>query len=139
MSDVVLNLAGGQARVLRLDLNALSLWESQTGRRFLSPLAWDRLGAEELRTLLWCCAVQVDPGVSPHTIGAEISNDVVPQVLAAFEEWGILASPAQPAEPAAAEPSVVPHATLSDQDPSTPARDPEAVAMIAAMGARPRV
>lgn len=121
----------GHPRVLRLDLNALALFEQLTGRSLLSPGGWSSLTASDLRTLVWAAAAQTDPGVSLHTIGRELTPDRMPDLVRVLEEWGVSGQPAAPAPDTETAAAVAAPSSPPPEDPKV-----ETARVLAAFGAR---
>jgi hypothetical protein len=137
MSDVVLDI-GGRQRVLRMDLNSLALWEAMSGRSVRLASTWKDMSILDVLTLLWCCAVQADPDVSIRTIGSEITEEVMPDVLVLLERWGCGKSsePTQTeSEPVVADSEARAEAAAAAAETG---QDPETIRMLAAMRAKPR-
>ena len=58
-------------RTLRMDLNALSDFESMTGKSIMrGGLDFENLGIADVRALLWACLVQEDESLTVRDVGA---------------------------------------------------------------------
>lgn len=57
-------------RTMRMDLNALSDFESMTGKSFMSgALDLENLALSDIRALLWACLVQDDESLTLRDVG----------------------------------------------------------------------
>lgn len=133
--DAIHLLEGNPPRALRLDFNALALYEHLTGRNMLTPQGWRGLAVGDVLTLVWVAAAQLDPGVSVQTIGAELTPDRVPALMEILAEWGAGETEEKPVETADAStqqpPTAGAPADLSPEEASA-----ETARVLAAFGAR---
>lgn len=87
---------GGKKRALRLDLNAMTLFEDTVGKS-ITEINIGSMGARELRALLWVCMLEGEPELTLKEVGSWINMGNMGKVAGMVAEAFIAAMPA--AEP----------------------------------------
>ena len=67
-------------RTMRLDLNAMALFEEATGKSLFNLNLSKSLGAIELRALLWACLVHEDETLTLKQVGGWITTENMEEV-----------------------------------------------------------
>lgn len=133
--DAIQILDVGHPRGLRLDFNALALFEGLTGRNLLSKDGWKALTAADILILVWVAASQLDRDVSIYTIGSELTPNVLPDLMAILAEWG--AGPGAETQREAAVENPEPPVEVETEMSMEEARA-ETARVLNAFGAQPR-
>lgn len=90
--DVVINL--DKPRVLRLDLNAMVIYEELTGRSlFDGSFSGANLSAKDMRSMLFACLLHDDPTLTLEVVGSLISVDNMTDVASKLNETFEVAIP----------------------------------------------
>jgi len=86
MPDPLVIELGGRQVELRLDFNALSRWESVTGRSALTAGTWDQLSASDLRALIWAMGAADVKAPTLEEVGAALTPDRLEELLHLVDE-----------------------------------------------------
>jgi len=77
---------GGRERHLRFDLNAMAAFEEAAGKSILSGIETGKLGARDLRALIWACLLHEEETLTLKEIGTWITPDNMNEVAGKFAE-----------------------------------------------------
>jgi hypothetical protein len=113
-------------RTLRMDLNALSDFESMTGKSFMSGgLDFENLALADIRALLWACLVQDDESLTLRDVGAMLHVGNLEPVTSAITKLvtDAMPEPEEGSEPAPL-PETSPSSAGSNGGPDTAPRRP---------------
>lgn len=91
---------GGKVRTLRLDLNALTDFESMSGKSIMRGGLTDitKLEMSDVRALLWACLVQDDESLSIRDVGKWITLTNIAELTETFANLIMGAMPEKPAD-----------------------------------------
>ena len=67
-------------RHLLLDLNAMCAYEDVTGQNLFKGIDPEKMGAKELRALLWACLIHEDENLTLKEVGSWINTDNMTEI-----------------------------------------------------------
>jgi len=77
-------------RTLRLDGNAMTLFEAQTGKNLLRANTYNELNMTEIQILLWCCLKDEDMELKKDQLGKMYDMRDMPYIVEIMKQlWDV--------------------------------------------------